>query len=123
MGRMKRTPESLPAWKVERAKALMLDHMAHSCSIEMVARECAISRSHFSRAFKNTTGVPPHIWLRQEQISKAEALLTQRNISICHIAQECGFSDQSYFTRVFRALRGISPKQWQLQNGRQSDHT
>ncbi|WP_346831477.1 AraC family transcriptional regulator [Pseudomonas abietaniphila] len=113
----KRTQENLAPWRVKRAKALMIELMAQGCSIEQVANECAISRSHFSRAFKNTTGLAPHDWLRQEKIRRAEALLKTGQIPISRVAQECGFSDQSYFTRVFRQLKGISPRRWQSQMG------
>ncbi|MDH0748894.1 AraC family transcriptional regulator [Pseudomonas sp. GD03842] len=110
---LKRPQESLAPWRVKKAKDLMIRLMAQGCSIEWIARECAISRSHFSRAFKNATGMAPHDWFRREQIRRAEALLRQRKLPICQVAHECGFSDQSYFTRVFRQLNGISPKSWQ----------
>lgn len=112
----KRTLENLAPWRVKKAKELMVNLMAHGCTIEQVASACAISRSHFSRAFKNTTGLAPHDWFRQEQIRKAQVLLRTRELSICSVAQECGFSDQSYFTRVFRQFNGISPRRWQLQH-------
>lgn len=96
--------------------ALMISLMSQGCPIETVAKECSISRSHFSRAFKNATGLAPHDWFTQEKIRKAERLLKERCYPICRIAQECGFSDQSYFTRVFRRTNGTSPKRWQLQN-------
>ncbi|MFJ5298636.1 helix-turn-helix domain-containing protein [Pseudomonas sp. NPDC088368] len=89
--------------------------MAQGCSIERVANECAISRSHFSRAFKNATGLAPHDWLRQEKILRAEELLRTRQLPISLVAQECGFSDQSYFTRVFTRSKGVSPRRWQNQ--------
>ncbi|SEQ00999.1 AraC-type DNA-binding protein [Pseudomonas sp. NFACC02] len=95
----------------------MIDLMAQGCSIEQVASECAISRSHFSRAFKNATGLAPHDWLRQAKILRAEALLKSGRIPISRVAQECGFSDQSYFTRVFRQIKGMSPRRWQSENG------
>jgi AraC-like DNA-binding protein len=119
--------ENLAPWRVKKAKALMIAFMAHGCSIQRIADECAVSRSHFSRAFKNATGLAPHVWFRREQIRRAETLLRARHFSICRVAQECGFSDQSYFTRVFTRLKGVSPRRWQLQgyvpahDGRVSD--
>ena len=112
----KRTLENLAPWRVKKAKELMVDLMAQGCSIGEVANACAISRSHFSRAFKNATGLAPHDWFRREQIRKAQALLRTRELSICVVAQECGFSDQSYFTRVFRQFNGTSPRRWRLQH-------
>ncbi|RJX79291.1 AraC family transcriptional regulator [Pseudomonas sp. LS-2] len=107
--------ENLAPWRVKKAKTLMIAFMAHGCSIQRIADECAVSRSHFSRAFKNATGLAPHVWFRREQMRRAETLLRARHFSICRVAQECGFSDQSYFTRVFTRLKGISPRRWQLQ--------
>lgn len=111
----KRTHENLAPWRVKRAKELMISLMAQGCSIERVANECSISRSHFSRAFKNATGLAPHDWLRQEKILRAEELLKTRRLPISRVAQECGFSDQSYFTRVFTQSKGVSPRRWQNQ--------
>lgn len=108
--------EHLAAWRVKKAKELMVDFMIQGCSIEEVANECAISRSHFSRAFKNATGLPPHDWLRREKMRRAEELLRTTRLPISRVAQECGFSDQSYFTRVFRQSNGLSPRQWQMQH-------
>jgi|GEM_PF-3443557 len=119
----KRTQENLAPWRVKRAKALMIELMDQGCSIERVANECAISRSHFSRAFKNATGLAPHDWLRQEKIRRAEALLRTGRVPISRVAQECGFSDQSYFTRVFRQLKGVSPRRWQSQNSGEGAHS
>ncbi|WP_285424234.1 AraC family transcriptional regulator [Pseudomonas sp. efr-133-TYG-103a] len=112
----KRNLENLAPWRLKKAKELMISLMAHGCSIEQVANACAISRSHFSRAFKNATGLAPHDWFRREQFRKAQSLLRARELSICCIAQECGFSDQSYFIRVFRQFSGTSPRRWQLQH-------
>jgi AraC-like DNA-binding protein len=119
----KRAQENLAPWRVKRAKALMIELMDQGCSIERVANECAISRSHFSRAFKNATGLAPHDWLRQEKIRRAEALLRTGRVPISRVAQECGFSDQSYFTRVFRQLKGESPRRWQSQNCGEVSHS
>ena len=116
----KRTRENLTPWRVKRAKELMLALMTQGCSIEQLASECASSRSHFSRGFKNATGLAPHDWLRQEKMHRAEELLRSGRVPIGRVAQECGFSDQSYFTRVFRRLKGVSPRQWQALNGPKS---
>jgi AraC-like DNA-binding protein len=106
----------LASWRVKKAQEMMMSLMTQSCSIDQVANECAISRSHFSRAFKNATGLAPHDWLQRERMLKAEKLLRAKRISISCVAQECGFSDQSYFTRVFRKSKGISPRRWQIQH-------
>ena len=109
---------SLAPWRIKRAQTLMSELMNKGCSIEHVARECAISRSHFSRAFKNSTGLSPHHWLRLQRVRKAEQLLLDGQMSLQQVALECGFYDQSYFTRVFSKVVGLSPRRWQIQNAR-----
>lgn len=109
-----RAPEVLVPWKVRKAQAFMLDAMIGGCSVQRVARECAMSRSHFSRAFKHATGLSPHEWLQRAKVRKAEQLLADERMKICQVAQECGFGDQSYFTRIFKKLNGVTPKHWRL---------
>jgi AraC-like DNA-binding protein len=101
---------------VKKAQVLMSQLMVERGAVEKVAKACALSRSHFSRAFKNTTGFSPHDWLRREKLSKAEQLLRDRRLTIYQIALECGFADQSYFTRLFRRVKGVSPRRWQVQH-------
>ncbi len=98
-----------------RAKRMMLDQMASGISITVVATECALSRSHFSRAFKKTMGCPPSEWLRHSRITRAKELLRNRKFSITYVGMECGFSDQSHFIRIFTALTGITPGKWRAQ--------
>lgn len=110
----RRSKENLSPWKLSKAKQIMIQKMNQKCLIEDVARECAMSRSHFTRAFKNATGLPPQDWLRNVRLQKAKQLLKDRRFTISRIALECGFGDQSHFTRVFRAVTGVSPRRWRL---------
>jgi AraC-like DNA-binding protein len=112
----KRSRERLAPWRVKKAQVLMSQLMVERGTVEKVAKACALSRSHFSRAFKNSTGLSPHDWLRREKLSKAEQLLKDRRLTINQIALECGFADQSYFTRLFRRVKGVSPRRWQVQH-------
>ncbi|WP_240500441.1 helix-turn-helix domain-containing protein [Pseudomonas syringae] len=106
---------TLAPWQEKRAKNIMINKMAQGVSIAQVARECALSRSHFSRAFKSATGYAPRDWLRQEKITRAKELLSHRSMSISEICLECGFSDQSHLTRTFTKVVGVSPRRWRTQ--------
>jgi transcriptional regulator GlxA family with amidase domain len=108
----------LASWRVKKAQNTMCQLMTQGCSIEHVAKECAMSRSHFSRAFKTATGLSPYHWLRRERLRKAEKLLMEQNLTLYEVALECGFHDQSHFSRVFRTDMGLSPRRWQLQSCR-----
>ncbi|MFS2158502.1 helix-turn-helix transcriptional regulator [Pseudomonas sp. Pseusp122] len=57
--RLKYVPNRLAPWKLEKATAFMTQRLGGRCLIEDVAKECSMSRNHFSRAFKNVTGLTP----------------------------------------------------------------
>lgn len=105
----------LSATQENRAKRIMFDHMGCGVSIKTVATECELSRSHFSRAFKKTMGCAPSEWLRHSRIARAKELLRNRKLSITYVGMECGFSDQSHFTRIFTTFTGMSPGKWRAQ--------
>lgn len=95
------------------AKELIASNLGNDLSVERIAQECSLSRSHFSRAFKQTTGVAPHTWLLQMRVEKAKELLRlQPGLSLVNIAQTCGFADQPHLTRVFTRLVGATPSVW-----------
>ncbi|MBK5354172.1 helix-turn-helix transcriptional regulator [Pseudomonas sp. TH41] len=98
------------------AKDIIATHLAGDLSVQTIAAECDLSRSHFSRAFKQTTGMAPHAWLMQMRFEKAKELMMSQPLKpISSIAQECGFSDQSHLTRVFTRMLGTSPAAWRRQ--------
>lgn len=102
----------LAPWQERRAKAFLMEHIAGDVSLADLARECALSRSHFSKAFKQTTGQAPHAWLVSQRVDLAQRLLCEPDLSIAQIAAACGFADQSHLTRVFVARAGTSPARW-----------
>jgi AraC-like DNA-binding protein len=81
-----------------RVRDRILSDLTDDPSLSELASLCGLSRSHFTRAFKNTIGLPPHRWLLMQRIERAKSLLAQTGVSISQIAIECGFADQSDFT-------------------------
>ena len=105
----------LAAWQERRAKEYMENNLARGISLEDVARECGVSRTHFSRGFKRSTGVMAYAWLHGLRIAKAKSLLRDLTRSLPQIALECGFADQSHFTRAFKKTVGVPPGIWRRQ--------
>jgi AraC family transcriptional regulator len=77
-----------------------------------MARECGLSVSHFTRAFRKSFGMSPYRWLLERRLHRAKALLVASDISIAEIAIRSGFSDQAAFTRAFARIVGDSPGRW-----------
>src|SRR5271156_11585 len=65
----------LATWQERRAKELLSANLQGDVSTADLARECSLSVSHFARAFRQTTGLPPHQWLLRHRIDEAHTLL------------------------------------------------
>jgi AraC family transcriptional regulator len=74
-----------------------------------LASVCELSIRHFNRAFRESMGMSPHAWLVHYRVEKAKGLLTNSPRVLADIALDCGFADQSHFTRMFQRMTGISP--------------
>lgn len=68
-----------------------------------------VSPNHLNKTVKAVTGKSPTKWIDEAIVSEAKILLCQSQLSISEIAMEVGFSDQSYFTRLFRKYEGVTP--------------
>lgn len=95
-----------------RVKDLLLADLRGSISLECLAQSCGMSERHFSRAFKQSTGLPPHQWLLVKRVERAQLLLRRTTCLISDIALDCGFANQSHLTRVFSRAVGASPAVW-----------
>ena len=100
----------LARWQERRAKEMINNRM--DITLAELARECGVSVSHFTRAFRHSTGVSPHQWLLARRISKARSLIADTTLNMSEIALECGFSSQSHLSASFSASLGISPRQY-----------
>ncbi|HHT5654217.1 helix-turn-helix transcriptional regulator [Klebsiella aerogenes] len=81
-------------------------------SLSALADEAGLSRFHFCRAFKVSTGLSPHTWLRQFRIDQAMELLRNPDIPVSSVASELGYGSQTAFAAAFRRMTGQSPTEW-----------
>jgi len=102
----------LAPWQEARAKKMLQDNLMGDISLTQLAGACGLSVAFFARAFKNSTGFPPHSWLTKQRIEKAMSLMLKTDDALVDIALTSGFADQSHFTRVFTKTVGISPGAW-----------
>ena len=81
-------------------------------SIDALAAEYYLSRSRFSHIFKNVTGTSPLQYVTQMRMQKAKDMLLHTDLPVCRIAQEVGYPDQNYFSRIFRRETGMTPSEF-----------
>ena len=79
-------------------------------ALAAVAEEVHMSYFHFSRAFKQSTGVSPNVYMIEQRIERAKKLLSETDFPIADIALRVGFASQSHFTTTFRRLAWTTPK-------------
>lgn len=96
--------------------ALAIEHMKNNLdqpiTRDEVARACNMSYGYFSKVFHLRTGRTFTDLLNHFRVEKACSLMDETNLNINHIALDCGFNDQSYFTKVFRRYTGATPKEY-----------
>lgn len=117
------TPErvALAPWQARKAIELLAGSVHGKLLIADVAEQCALSRSHFTRAFKSTTGLSPQEWSLRWRIRCALMCLADGSVSLAQISLDCGFADQSHFSRIFRKLVGLTPRRWQRERSLHTD--
>ncbi|QNP40590.1 helix-turn-helix domain-containing protein [Lysobacter solisilvae (ex Woo and Kim 2020)] len=101
--------------QLRRATELMSEHLDGELTLAQVAVECGLSRSHFTFAFKQSTGMSPHRWWLQYRLDRVKHMLLETDLPISLIASTCGFFDQSHMTNVFKRFLQITPHQYRRQ--------
>ena len=91
------------------ACSYMEDNLGNNFTLDELARAVSISRFHFSRLFRESTGESPMGYSLRLRIERAKEMLLQNDWRISEIAVTLGFFDQSHFSRTFRRMTGISP--------------
>ncbi|WP_426610405.1 helix-turn-helix domain-containing protein [Bradyrhizobium sp. McL0616] len=102
----------LPPVILGRACDYMNSHLGDDISLSELASVCGLSAGHFAFAFKQSTGISPHGWLRRQRIDTAKALLRSPQLSLSYIAGSVGFGNQSAFGVAFRKEMGMTPTAW-----------
>ena len=99
----------LPGGALRRVREYIDSHIGERISLDELARQAGVSRFHFARQFRLSTGESPMEYLRRIRIERSKSILQTRDSTIAEVAARLGFSDQSHFTRIFGRLVGVSP--------------
>lgn len=100
-----------------RAHAYIEAHLGEPLRLGDIARAAHLSRSHFARAFRVSTGESVMRCVCRLRMEKAKALLIESEHSIAEISAMLGFSHHSHFSRLFRREVGVTPRLFAHLNG------
>ena len=100
---------ALPGCRLRRVTEYIQQNLDKDLTLAELAALVCMSRYHFARLFKGSTGVPPHRFVVRQRIARARGLLATPERSIATISRLVGFRTSSHFTTVFRHVLGITP--------------
>ncbi|HET6409869.1 MAG TPA: AraC family transcriptional regulator, partial [Chthoniobacteraceae bacterium] len=99
----------LPIWQLRKVEDHVRQHLAEEISVEALAALVELSPFHFSRVFKEATGMSPHQFITRERITVAQQLIRETSRSLIDIGMDVGYTSPSHFAKVFRRVTGTTP--------------
>lgn len=113
LGDMDGAGQSLVARRLlDKITAWVALHIEENINCERLARKFGYSKRHFSRIFSVATGTTPQQFICETRMRMAAMLLQGEGATVKEIAGKVGFTDVSYFCKLFRKYHGISPKRY-----------
>jgi len=100
---------------LKKAEDYILENISRKLSLKGIAKASGFSAPYFSKIFKDAMGENLTSYLNRLRVEKAATLLINSNLSLCNIAQVCGFADQSWFSKTFKYYVGKSPGKFRSQ--------
>ena len=101
---------------IRRLRDYLDAHVTQDVSLADLARIGERSRHTVLRAFRKATGMTPHAYLLNRRVERARRSLAS-GARLAETAIDCGFFDQSHFTRVFKRHTGLTPGQYRAAGG------
>lgn len=102
----------LPNYKLRQVLEYIHAHSHQNLTLVELAAIAQVSPNYFATQFKQATGYAPHQYVIRQRIERGKALLINSRDGIADIAYQVGFAHQSHFTRHFKRLVGVTPKQF-----------
>ena len=91
--------------------------MIFSFTVEALCKEVCLSHAQLYRKLSALTGLSANKFIRSIRLNKAKSLLLDPEMTITAVAFDSGFSDPSYFGKVFKQEFGLTPLEWRERHG------
>jgi AraC-like DNA-binding protein len=97
---------------IKKAMLMIETNYSRALSIEDMAKNLGLNRNYFSSLFKESLNISPQEYLIKYRVNKACELIKNRSLSISDISRSVGYSDALGFSKIFKKVKGCSPKQY-----------
>ncbi len=101
---------------IKEAINFIEQNFQNNITIEDIAAVCGINRSYFGKIFRKSIGRSPQQFLMNYRMVKATELLKLTSLSIAEIGSAVGYENQLHFSRAFKTIYGVSPREWRNQH-------
>lgn len=106
---------------IREAISFVEQNFQNDISIEDIASCCGLNRSYFGKIFHDTVGKSPQEFLMSYRMAKAAELLKLTQLSVSDIGNAVGYPNQLHFSRAFKTIYGISPRNWRNEENAKGD--
>jgi AraC family transcriptional regulator len=106
----------LAPWQMRAVRNHVTNRLEARIRVSDLAKLVSLSASYFSRAFKDSFGELPHVYIARMRIERAQTLMLTTSASLSQIAYACGLVDQAHLCRCFRQATGTTPRVWRHRN-------
>jgi AraC-like DNA-binding protein len=102
----------LAPWQKRKVEQFLAENLERGPRLKELAGHIPLSVSHFSRLFKESFGITPHMHIMRLKLKAAQQRMLFTNDALSQIALSCGLSDQAHLSKVFRRCVGETPSAW-----------
>lgn len=95
--------------RIKKATFYINEHYSEDITVSSLAAQTQLNPVYFGRLFKKATGSTCKEYLNRIRINNAEMMLSSGDFNVSEAAQRCGFHDISYFSHMFKLMKGYSP--------------
>jgi AraC family transcriptional regulator len=108
----KRVRGGLAPWQMRRVTAYIETNLDAKIKTRDLASLVNLSSFYFSRAFKDSFGISPHVYVMRRRLERAQGLMLATNAALAEIAAGCGLADQAHLSKLFVRFVGETPGSW-----------
>lgn len=106
--------EQIASERMKQMLRFVEEHYSEELTVQLIADSVALSESACLRSFRQMLGITPIQYVKQYRVEKAAELLRSTRLKTGEIGAECGFTDSSYFIKIFREIKHCTPKEYRM---------